>query len=150
MPTVSLDISDKIKQAITTVMGAEYKEMAYSNDISLNSFKNCTTQFTVKAGEVFEAASVTKHLTFSQSFEVVLSKGYCGGDLTDDESVVVSFELRQKMFELYVHLINTKAGLPSRVMNVVNLSMETPEYLFDEKVTVLRGSFNIIYRLNLI
>lgn len=150
MSTVSLDISNAIKTAINSVMGVEYKEMAYSNDVSLNSFKNCQTQFTVQARDVFQVDSVTKHLTFSQTFGVVLTKGYCGGDLTDEESVATSFELRQKMLELYVHLVNTKAGLPSRVMNVVELSMDTPEYLFDEKVTVLRGSFNIIYRLTLI
>lgn len=150
MSTVSKQLSDSIKLAVNSVMGAEYKEMAYSNDISLNSFKNCTTQFAVQAREVFETSSVTKHLTYSQSFGVVLSKGYCGGDLTDAESVAVSFELREMLHELYVHLVNTKAGLPSRVMNVVGLSMDTPEYLFDEKVTVLRGTFNIIYRLTLI
>jgi hypothetical protein len=150
MSTVSLDVSNSIKACITTVMGAEYKEMAYSNDIALNSFRNCMTQFAVQANSVTEISSVTKFLTFSHEFTVVLTKGYCGGDLTDEESVTTSFELRQKMLELYVHLINTKAGLPSRVINVVDLVMETPEYLFDEKVTVLRGTFNIIYRLTLI
>ena len=150
MSTVSLDITTAVKLAVNSVMGAEYKEMAYSNDISLNSFKNCQTQFTVQARDLFQTESVTKFLTFSQTFGIVLTKGYGGGDLTDEESVEASFELRQKMLELYVHLVNTKAGLPSRVMNVVELSMDNPEYLFDEKVTVLRGTFNVIYRLTLI
>lgn len=150
MSTVSLDITTAVKLAVNSVMGAEYKEMAYSNDISLNSFRNCQTQFAVQARDLFQTESVTKFLTFSQTFGVVLTKGYGGGELTDEESVEASFELRQKMLELYVHLVNTKAGLPSRVMNVVDLSMDTPEYLFDEKVTVLRGTFNVIYRLTLI
>lgn len=150
MSGASLTLSDGIKQAIVSVMGAEYKEMAYSNDIGLNSFKNCDTQFTVQAKEVLQRDTVTKHLTFTQTFGVVLSKGYGGGDLTDSESVAVSFELRQKMYELYVHLVNTKAGLTSIVINITDLNMDTPEYLFDEKVTVLRGNFNIVYRLTLI
>lgn len=150
MSTVSLDVNNSLKTCILNVMGAEYKEMAYSNDPSLNSYRNCDTQFAVQAGAVEQIDSVTKFLTFSQEFTVVLSKSYCKGELTDVNSVAVSFELRQKMLELYVHLINTKAGLPSRVINVVGLNMDTPEYLFDEKVTVLRGTFNIMYRLTLI
>lgn len=149
MSTVSLDVNNAIKTCIQTVMGTEYKEMAYNFDITPNTFKNLKTQYAVQAGEVEEISGVTKYLTFSQTFRVVLASDGSDSGLTDAGSVAASFELRQKMFELYVHLINTKAGLPSRVMNVTSLNMDTPEYLDDEKVTVLRGSFNIIFRLTL-
>lgn len=149
MSTVSLDINNALKACILSVMGPEYKEMAYNFEITPNTFKNCKTQYAVQAGEVEEVSGVNKYLTFSQTFRVVLAADGCDNGLTDEGSVAASFTLRQKMFELYVHLINTKAGLPSRVMNVSQLNMDNPEYLDDEKVTVLRGNFNIIYRLTL-
>lgn len=149
MSTVSLDLSNSLKTCIQTVMGPEYKEMAYNFEVTPNTFKNAKNQYAVQAGEIEEISGVTKYLTFSQTFRVVLASEGRDSGLTDAGSVAASFDLRQKMFELYVHLINTKAGLPSRVMNVTQLNMDTPEYLDDEKVTVLRGNFNIIYRLTL-
>ena len=150
MASVSLDLKNSVSTCIENIVGPEYKKMAYVNNVSKNSFRNCKSQYGVLTGSIEEISGVNKYLTYSESLTIVLTKGYGEEAVTDDMAVQVSYELRENMFLLYNHLIKTKAGLPSRVMNVTGLFIEEPEYLIDEKVTVLRGTINVLYRLTLI
>ena len=143
-------IKDALLSEIAIELGASYKQLAYVEDVSKNSFNTSNDRYGVRGLGSIETASVTKYATFLQSFEVVLTKGYIQSTIDDTEQVSKSYELREKAYDIYVNAVKNKIALPSVVMNVSNFQVSEPEYLEDDKVVIIRCTMDILYRLTLL
>lgn len=153
MSTVGRELRDSLKNALAQESGSEYNELKYlsSDLLSANSFTGGhDKRFGVRPGSTVrnDVASVNKSLTYTQTFEFVLTKGCVLSGMSDTDKYEAFFDLHEIALRFNNTVINTKAGLPSRVLNVVDFVLNEPEFL-DDKVAVLTGSVDIIYRLTL-
>jgi hypothetical protein len=152
MPSAARDIRDALTVCLASEAGPEYNELKYldSENLSKNSFTRMNTFYGVRPGVTPEnnPTEVTRSLDYLQTFEFVLTKGYCQDGVSDSEKYEAFLDLHEIALSFQRKVINTKAGLPSRVLNAINLNIDAPLFL-DDKVTVLTGSIDILYRLNL-
>lgn len=151
MPTAGRDVRNALETCLASTAGIEYNELKYLDDISKNSFnQGKDKRYGVRPGATPEnqEANVLRHQTYTQSFTFVLTKGYCQDGVSDTDKYEAFLDLHEIALNFHKKVFNTKAGLPSRVLNAINLRIEEPEFV-DDKVTVLTGNIDIIYRLTL-
>lgn len=144
------DIRDAMEAEILAELGASYKKLAYLEDVAKNSFRTNNNRYGVRPLTSSEVDGVTKSIHLTQSFEVVLTKGYYESNIDDTEQVERSLDNRENMLCIYKRLVNNRAGIPGTVINIQNLVVSEPEYLVDEKVAVQRATIDITYRFSLI
>ncbi len=144
------DIRDSVESEVATELGEGFSKLSYLEDIEKNSFRTQNNRYGVRALTATESEGVTKSVRLTQSFEVVLTKGYFQSTINDSKQIEKSLDSRENLLDIYKRLVNTKAGLPSVVLNVTNLTVNEPEYLEDEKVVVQRATMDITYRFSLI
>lgn len=149
MSTTITDIITGMESQIATLLPT-FSELQYKEDVQKNNLRASSDRYGVLAKASSEVPGVTKYLTFSQSFEVILIKKYYESSISDDKQVSAGLDLRDSALEIYKTLINTKAGAPAVVMNITELEMAEIEYLEEDKVAVLRSTVNITYRESLI
>lgn len=135
---------------MSTHLGSSYKELAYLENIEKNSFRTNNDRYGCRALIATEIGGVNKSTTLSQSFEIVITKGYKESMISDSEQITKSYDTREQILGIYKNLINNRAGVPTSVMNVYGLIIEEPEYLEGEKVVVVRATMDITHRITLI
>jgi len=150
MSTLVTDLLASIKSTVGTTLGVEYSEIPYVTDVSKNNFNSNHNRYGVQSLASNETDSVTKFVTMLQSFEVVLTKAYVDDGISDSDKQSKTVDAQDLVYDIYRDLVNTKAGLPAIVINITDLEMSNPEYLDEEKVVVIRASFNVLYRFTLI
>jgi hypothetical protein len=143
------DIKEAMESEIQAELGVSYKPLAYIEDVQKNSFRTSSDRFGVRALTGNQVSGVTRYFTITQSFEVVLSKGYIESAIDDSEQVEKAYDNRENVLAIYKRLVNNKCGIPSVVMNVFTLTVSEPEYLVEDKVAVQRATMDITYRINL-
>lgn len=147
------DVMRQIRDAMDNELVLElpnYKRLPYIEQVEKNNFRSNTDRYGIRALASSQIPGVTKFTTYTQSFEVVLTKGYYESNLDDTEQVESSYDLRESLLQLYTRYVNGHCGLPGVVLNVFDLTVSEPEYLVEDKVTVIRATMNITYRLTLI
>lgn len=144
------DIRDAVTGVVSSQLGVNYRELPYLEDISKNNFRGNNDRYGVRALSGIEVPGVTKTVHITQTFEVVLTKGYYESNLDDSEQREKAYDNRENLLDIYRLLVNTRAGLPGTVLNVTNLILAEPEFLVDEKVVVQRATMDITYRFSLI
>jgi len=144
------DLLAGIKTRVSTVLGSEFSELPFLIDVSQNNFNQNHNRYGVIPQASFETDSVTKYVTMEQVFQVVLTKAFIDDGISDADKQAKRTELQDLFLDIYKDLINTKAGVPSIVMNITDLNVEDAEYLDEEKVVVMKASINILYRFTLI
>jgi hypothetical protein len=149
MSDVMRDIKEAIEDEIQSELGSSYKLLAYVENVQKNSFRTSSERYGVRTLTGQQIPGVTRYFTITQSFEVVLSKGYIESALDDSEQVTKAFDNRENLLAIYKRLVNNKCGIPSVVMNVFNLLVSEPEYFEEDKVAVQRATMDITYRINL-
>lgn len=145
------DLRDSLKVCLSSEAGVEYNELKYLEELSGNSFTgNHDKRYGVRPGATSrnDAAEVNRALTYTQTFEFVLTKGYCQDGVSDTDKYEAWLDLTEIALRFNNKVINTKAGLPSRVLNAIEFTLAEPVFL-DDKVAVLTGNIDIIYRLTL-
>jgi hypothetical protein len=150
MSDVMRDIRDAMLTEIQAELGPSYKQLAYVEDVQKNSFRTSSERFGVRALLSSQVPGVTKFTTYTQSFEVVLTKGYTSSNIDDSEQVEKSFDNRENLLAIYKRLVNNKGGLPLVVLNIFNMVVSEPEFLLEDKVAVQRATFDVTYRLTLL
>ena len=150
MSTIVNDLLASITTSVGTTLGSEYAELPYKTDVSKNNFNTNNNRYGVLANASLQVDSVTRFVTMSQAYEVVLTKAYADDGISDDDKQAQTSDAQDLVYDIYKSLVNTKAGIPSVVINITDLSIEVPEYLTEEKVVVIRASFNVLYRFTLI
>ena len=153
MPTIARDLRNALETCLLSIAGSEYNKLKYLGNLEQNSFsRGHDTRYGVRPGETPEndTAEVNNALTYTQSFQFVLTKGFCDNDGVSDTGQYEAFlDLHEIALGFNNKVVKTKAGLPSRVMNVVDFTLDGPIFLEQDKVAVLTGNIDIIYRLTL-
>lgn len=145
------DIVSAMNVRIAGVVGVTYKPLSFIANVSRNNFRQSNDRYGVLHGPASQLPGVTRNATFSQVFTVVLTKGYRDSAISDSVARDKSMQLYGEMLEIHQDLIREKAGLPGTVLHVQDtIEIQEPEYLDDEKVTVLRANVEILYRFDLI
>ena len=148
--TVVTDLRNAMVSEVAAEVGAGWSELAYVNDPQKNNFRQSKQGYGVRALSAIQLPGVTKHVTFEQTFEVVLTKRYIQQAVGDGRARDEALSLQDEMLCIHKRLVNNKAGLPAQVMNVDALTMEDIEFLDDDKVAVLVAQVVIQYRISLI
>lgn len=149
MAGVARQIRNALANCLSSEAGAEYKELKYLQDLEQNSFTaGHDKRFGVRPGAAprNDDASVNRSLTYTQSFQFVLTKGHGVTGVSDTEKYEAYLDLHEIALRFNNKVLRTKAGLPSRVLNAINFEIQEPAFL-DDKVVVLIGNIDIIYRL---
>ena len=123
-----------------------YKKLSYVYDLSKNNWNMVRDAYGVRPLDATETESVTKRLTYTHSFEVVLTKGYVDSKVSDEALRVAAAELQDLIHSMFVDFERTRLGIPGTVLNVVNLSINSPEVYDAEKVVALTATVNVLYR----
>lgn len=151
MSTVGRDLKNALLNCLSQEAGAEYNELKYLDELSLNSFNGGhDKRYGVRPSltERNNDAEINKALTYTQTFEFVLTKGCNSSGVSDTEKYEAFLDLHEIALRFNNKVIITKAGLPSRVLNAINFTLNAPEFV-DDKVAVLIGNIDLIYRLTL-
>lgn len=149
MPTAARDIRDALRTCLATEAGAEYNELKYLDDLTQNSFtQGKHRRYGVRPGFTPEAGEAGKVgvLTYTQTFEFVLTKGYKQSAHSDSAKYEVFLDLHEIALRFYKKVFNT---VPSRACNVINLVVQEPTFLTEDKVAVLIGNVDIVYEVTL-
>ena len=144
------EIKAGILESLDRVLGSEWSELPFVVNVEKNNFNSNNNRYGVLVQASFETDSVTKFVTVTQSFEVVLTKAYIDDGIGDQDRQEKSVELQDLVLTVYKDLINTKANRPAVVMNIDNISNSASEYLEESQVVIQRASFNVLYRCSLI
>lgn len=152
-PSAGRDLRDSLKMCLSTEAGPDYTTLKYvdSANLSKNTFTmGHDRRYGVRPGETLrnDVAVANRALTYTQTFQFVLTKGYAQTGMTDEAKYEAWLDLEDIALRFNNRVINTKAGLPDTVLNAINFSFDEPEFL-DDKVAVLTGNIDIIYRLTL-
>jgi len=143
-------ILESMESEIGLELGADFKKIAFVNEIEKNNFKQSTDRYGVRPGFKQEVEGVTKFMTFLHTFEIVLVKRYHQESISDSRSVDKFLDSDENIMAIYKRLINDRVGLPGIVLNVSNLTTNEPEYLVEDNAVVLRATVDILYRLTLL
>lgn len=151
MSNVASLIHTQLEACLAVEAGIEYKELKYLDDLTANSFTGGNDKrFGVRplGATINDDAEVNKSLTYSQTFQFVLTKGCYLSGVSDRGKYDAYLELHEIALRFNSKVKGTKAGVPTRVLNTLSFEIDPPEFL-DDKVAVLTGNIEIIYRLTL-
>lgn len=139
-------IANAMESEISGVIGAGYAELDYKYDVTKNDFFNNKQRYGVIPQGASTALSITKVYTLDHSFEVILTHDYINKDKTDSDQRRVTYELFDKLDDIFRQLYRSKAGLPNIVLNIPEITIAEPEFFEDESLVVLRAQLLVTYR----
>ena len=146
MSTIVKDIVDAIKTIIAATLPATYAELDYVVEPDKNNYKTNRFRYGVLPLSGESQGGIAKHVNVNQLFEIILTTSFINKSQSDNNQRSKTFDLYEKQWDITKALFTTKLGLPTRVLNVNNLSLSEPEYLDDDHVVVLRFSLSVLYR----
>lgn len=137
-----------IKTRIAAVLGSNYTELAYTNDLAKNSFTGNFKKYGLVVGSSEEISSVTRYVTLNQTFELILTDSFINTSMTDSNELAKGPVLQDLAFDIYRDLISTKAGSPSTVIMVSDFAVSSPETIQD-KTVVIKATIKVKYRVQI-
>jgi len=141
-------IKSGIKSRISSVLGSSYKELAFTLDLEKNSYKGNEKRYGVLAGTIGEQdEGVVGKITVIQGFLIRLTDGYASSQINDEDRIAISDGLMNSALTIYKDLINTQAGTPSLVTQVVNeMVTESVGPLGSKNIVGIDMNISIMYR----
>lgn len=143
------DVKNNILTRVALVLGADYSQLAYVNDVSQNKFKGASKRYGVLPGSANETSGTNQYVTLDHQFQVILTDSYQAGpdsQINDNLKAERINELQDKALAIYKDLATHKSLISASCLIINNLSIESIEFLEDEKVAVQRLNFNVKYR----
>jgi len=130
-----------------TELVTSFSKLPYVYDVSKNDWKRSQDGYGVRSLVAQESPGATKRLTYVQSFEVVLSKGYIQSSVDDLSLQSAVKEASDLLHSVFIDLEQTRVGIPNTVLNITNFSLQEPIIYEDQKVVVLTAEIDVLYRL---
>lgn len=139
------NLVEQINDAVEARMLAKtsYTLLTYKLDLEKNSSRGTDNGYGARPISSSPGINLLGHYTQTHDWELILTNGFadrCG----DENKESQGFALYDKMDDLFVDLISSKAGLTSIILNIEQPSMNELEYL--DKMVVLRAIVSIQYR----
>lgn len=145
MSNIVEGINDDLKTVVTNSVGAGWSELDHVYDLEKNSFRTNFQRYGVIPDSAVQSLSISKYYTMEQNFIVILTDRYMDRSRNDTDKKATVFTLFNKMDEIFKEAYLTRIN-NANVVNIKELAMDTPEFLEEEKMVVLRATFTIIYR----
>ena len=147
-------MTDVVKQIAEAIEGrilakTSYKELDYKIDITKNTFRGNKRRYGVipKAGTTVDG--VNKVYTMDQGFEMILTTSYINASHNDADQIAKTFDLYDKADVIFKDVFLSKAGIPTIILNIVDIRLAEPEYIEEHHLIVLRSEFTVKYRKSL-
>jgi hypothetical protein len=139
------DILTAIETRVGSVLPS-YKRLEHSYDLEANSSRVSDGAYGVGSGAANSAEGTLRTLTLDHEFFVILSKKFGGrsGDAADRAALK---QIYDDIELLYKDLFQSKLGIPSIVYLVSELSLDTPELIGDNVISV-RMNFIVKHRVS--
>jgi hypothetical protein len=137
------DILNAIESRVNAVLPA-YKRLKYSYDVEKNNKRASDDAYGIGAGAGSSVEGTFRTITMDQEFFVILTKDF-GGRSDDNAERTALKAIYDDMETLYRDLFQSKIGIPSVVYLVSELSLDEPEKIADNVISV-RMSFTVKHR----
>ena len=137
------DILNAIESRVNAVLSS-YKRLKYSYDVEKNNKRASDDAYGIGAGAGSSVEGTFRTITMDQEFFVILTKDF-GGRSDDNAERTALKAIYDDMETLYRDLFQSKIGIPSVVYLVSELSLDEPEKIADNVISV-RMSFNVKHR----
>ena len=137
------DILNAIESRVNAVLPS-YKRLKYSYDVEKNNKRASDDAYGIGAGAGSSVEGTFKTITMDQEFFVILTKDF-GGRSDDNAERSALKAIYDDMETLYRDLFQSKLGIPSVVYLVSELSLDEPEKIADNVISV-RMSFTVKHR----
>jgi len=128
----------------------DHKELDFSYFPQTNNFYNNFKRYGTTIGSANSTPTITKALSFTQIFSVILTDAYKGTDHDESDLKIKIFDLHDRLSNVLKDLYWTNLGLPNLVYQVAPLSIDAPFIVEAQQLIILTSSLNIQYRLDLI
>jgi len=141
-----------IETRVSAVLGSEFTELAFVEDVARNSFRGTSSRYGVIAGDISQtetSAGVLGSFTVIQTFTVKITDRWASSQAGDSSKRETMESLMEKALLVYKDLVNNKAGSPGTVLNV--LDGMSVEGLFHDEDNVCEAAMNfqLLYRKQL-
>lgn len=137
------DILNAIESRVNAVLPS-YKRLKYSYDLEKNNKRASDDAYGIGAGAGLSVEGTFRTITMDQEFFVILTKDF-GGRSDDNAERTALKAIYDDMETLYRDLFQSKIGIPSVVYLVSELSLDEPEKIADNVISV-RMSFTVKHR----
>jgi len=131
------------------VVAPTFSELAKQINVEDNSQCNTDLKYAVLPKSFTQISGALKFVTIQQNFEIKLTKQYSSSQLDDSNKRTVTIELFDLTYDIYKKIIETKAGLPAVVINILDLSVSDPIYLESDHTSLVTSNFSIVYRVQI-
>lgn len=139
-------LTDNIKTRTLAVLGAGYSEAAYGIDFLKNTKFGTQNVYAVLPLGLENVATVTKSVTYDQTFSVRIAKTYINLSMGDATQQTAAISLLESAKDLYLDLVDTKCGSPAICLNTTDLDVQNPEHAPESKMVVVIMNFVVKYR----
>lgn len=145
MANIVEQINDGLTTTLGTTLGSPYQELSHMINIEAENLKGNKQRYGVRPLGGSSAAGLTRNYTLDHEFEIIISDEYFPNPSNDQNQREAAFGLFNKMDSFLKEVFISKAGLPSIILNIDNISMDEPNYEI-KNVVILRAQLNIKYR----
>ena len=141
------DTITALETKIQTVLGSEWKELAYKYNFEKNNLNDAEKGFGATYGPATTVgvATALKRITYDQGFNVILSDTYSPADETEVNLATVINSLYEKHEQISKEVYQKKLDAPDVVLVVQDISVEQP-IVFDE-VVYLNATYTIKHKV---
>lgn len=137
------DILNAIESRVNAVLPS-YKRLKYSYDLEKNNKRASDDAYGIGAGAGSSVEGTFRTITMDQEFFVILTKDF-GGRNDDNAERTALKAIYDDMETLYRDLFQSKLGIPAVVYLVSELSLDEPEKIADNVMSV-RMNFTVKHR----
>lgn len=137
------DILNAIESRVNVVLPS-YKRLKYSYDLEKNNKRTSDDAYGIGAGAGSSVEGTFRTITMDQEFFVILTKDF-GGRSDDNAERTALKAIYDDMETLYRDLFQSKLGIPAVVYLVSELSLDEPEKIADNVMSV-RMNFTVKHR----
>ena len=139
-------ITDAMISEVQTALGSDYSKLCYFYDVSKNNFISNAKRFGVIPSSGVSGITPLRTYTIDHEFQVVITDNYFNKEDGDESQRAVIEELYEQLDEVTNRLYAKKLGIPSIVFFVTLDSMESPEFIEEDNVAIIRANFVVKYR----
>lgn len=146
------DISNSMESIIETALSAQkFIKLDYRYLIDKNDNRQGQTAFAVRSMTGFRSDGVLRSATIDQDFEIILTDTYepNGDDDLSQHDTLLS--LADNMVDIIVKELHLKkGGIPAQILLIDLVEIKEPEFLEESNLAILRATFTIKYRKQIV
>ena len=143
MSSNQTDILNAIDTKVAELLPS-YTRLAYSYDLEKNQSRNSDNSFAIGVGSAESTEGVLKSVTLNQNFFVVLS-ATTHNRSSDAKEIEALKTIYDDIETIYKDFVLSRMDLPNIVMVVDSLSLDEPEKIAQNVISV-KANFNIMHR----